>query len=190
MRIRSLSAALLSLVLVAAASLSSASAQEYTVEAAHTSVSFKASHLGLSMTHGRFNTVSGNFTIQAEKSSFALTIATESVDTGNKQRDDHLRGPDFFNAKQFPAIKFQSTAVKPTKEGFDVKGDLTLHGKTKPVMFKLEGGKTAEFPKGVQRTGYSTQLKLKRSEFGMENMLEAIGDEVLVDISFEGVQKK
>lgn len=190
MRMLSLVPALLAFAFAAEVGPRSALAQEYNIDAAHTSVSFKISHLGLSMTHGRFNTVSGSFTIAAEKSKFALTIATESVDTGNQQRDDHLRGPDFFSAKEFPTIKFQSTGVKPTKEGLEVKGDLTLHGKTKPVMFKLEGGKTAEFPKGVQRTGYSTQFTLKRSEFGMENMLQAIGDEVVVDISFEGTQKK
>jgi polyisoprenoid-binding protein YceI len=81
-------------------------ADEYAVDTAHASVTFKISHLGLSWIHGRFDDFSGGFTINdiPEKCSFGLTIKTDSIDTNNKQRDDHLRSPDFFNAKQFPAI--------------------------------------------------------------------------------------
>src|ERR1700687_5815575 len=90
-------------------------ADEYKVDTAHSSVAFKISHLDLSWIHGRFNDYSGTFTIDpddAGKSSFEMTIDTKSVDTNNKNRDNHLRSPDFFNAKQFPAITFKSTSVK------------------------------------------------------------------------------
>jgi polyisoprenoid-binding protein YceI len=60
---------------------------------------------------------------------------------------------------------------------------------TKPITLIIVGGRTAEFPKGVQRTGYSTEFKIKRSEFGMDKMLEAIGDEVFISVSFEGTKK-
>jgi polyisoprenoid-binding protein YceI len=158
----------------------------------HTSVSFKASHLGLSWTHGRFNDVRGGFSLDpadAGKCSFSLNIKAESIDTGNAKRDEHLRSPDFFNAKQFPALTFESTEVKPIKDGYQVTGNLTLHGVTRSVSFPLVGGRKAEFPKGVQRTGFSTELSLKRSEFGMDKMTEAIGDEVFISISFEGTKK-
>ncbi len=166
-------------------------ADDYTLDGMHTSVSFKASHLGLSWTHGRFNDVGGSFQIDpdAGKCSFSLTIKTESVDTGNAKRDGHLRSPDFFNVKQFPALTFKSTEVKPIKDGYQVIGDLTLHGVTKSVSFPLVGGRKAEFPKGVERTGYSTELSIKRSDFGMDKMVEAIGDEVFISISFEGTKK-
>ena len=68
-------------------------------------------------------------------------------------------------------------------------GDFTLHGVTKPVTFTLVGGKKGEFPKGVQRTGFSTELTIKRSEFGMDKALEAVGDDVHIAISFEGTRK-
>lgn len=167
-------------------------AQDYTLDAMHTGVSFQVAHAGISMTHGRFNDVSGTFSIDADnpgKSSFNVTIKTESVDTGNEQRDKHLRAPDFFNAKQFPTITFKSKSVKPTAEGLSVAGDLTLHGETKPVTLNLKGGKSVEFPKGTKRIGYSTDLTLKRSEFGMDKALEAVGDDVKIAISFEGIQK-
>jgi polyisoprenoid-binding protein YceI len=153
---------------------------------------FKISHLGLSWIHGRFNEVSGNFTIDkddASKGAFELTLKAESIDTNNKKRDDHLRSPDFFNVKQFPTITFKSTMVKPAEGGFEVTGDLTMHGETKPITFTLKGGKEAEFPKGVQRTGFSTELTLKRSEFGINKFAGALGEEVQIAVSFEGTKK-
>jgi polyisoprenoid-binding protein YceI len=166
-------------------------ADDYTVDAAHTAVAFKISHLGLSWTNGRFKEVSGSFSIDTASpaaSKFDITAKTASVDTDNGKRDEHLRGPDFFNAREFADINFKSTAVKAVAGGFEVTGDLTLHGVKKPITVVLVGGRTAEFPKGVKRTGYSADFKVKRSEFGMDKMLEAIGDEVIISVSFEGTR--
>ena len=167
-------------------------ADDYTIDDAHSSVVFKIQHLGLSWIHGRFNDVSGSFTLDKDepgKSSFALTIKAESIDTGNTKRDQHLRSPDFFNVKQFPLLSFKSTSVKAVKDGYEVTGDFSLHGQTQSITFTLMGGKKAEFPKGVQRTGFWTDLVLKRSDFGMEKFKGALGDEVHVSVSFEGVKK-
>ncbi len=168
------------------------SADNYAIDPAHTAVNFKIAHMGLSWTYGRFNDVSGKFTIDPEapgKTTFALSIKPESIDTGNAKRDEHLRSPDFLNAKQFATIGFSGARVKPIEGGYEVQGDFTLHGVTKPIAFVLKGGKTAEFPPGMQRTGFSTELVLRRSDFGMDKMLEAVGDEIKVAISFEGVKK-
>ena len=167
-------------------------ADDYALDPAHTAVTFKVSHLGLSWTHGRFKDVSGSFSVDPANpagTAFSLSIKVDSLDTDNAKRDEHLKSPDFFNDKQFPTITFKSTAVKPVDGGVQVTGDLTLHGTTKAVTFNLLGGRTAEFPKGVQRTGYSTELVIKRSDFGVDKLKEAIGDEVYVSISFEGVKK-
>ena len=170
-----------------------ASADDYAIDAAHSGVSFQISHLGLSYVQGRFNEFSGNFTIDTSdpaKSSFALTIKTESVDTNNSKRDEHLRSPDFFNAKQFPAISFASTAVKPIEGGYEVTGDLTMHGETKPVTFSLKGGKTAEIPPKVSGPAFRRQqIVLKRSDFGVGKPMPVLGDDVYVAISFEGTKK-
>jgi polyisoprenoid-binding protein YceI len=178
-------------VLLAAAS---ARADDYAVDGMHAGITFKIQHVGLSYIFGRFNSFSGTFTIDQDpaKCSFAMTIKADSVDTANAQRDNHLKSPDFFNAKQFPTITFQSTSVKPAKDGYEVTGDVTMHGVTKPATFVLSGGKTAEFPKGVQRTGFSTDFVLKRSEFGVGEKFPptAAGDDVYVSISFEGTKKK
>jgi polyisoprenoid-binding protein YceI len=170
-----------------------ARADDYAVDPAHTSLTFKIQHVGISWVYGRFNNVSGTFTVDKadpSKSSFELTIKTDSVDTGNAARDKHLKSPDFFNAVQYPTVTFKSTAVKPVEGGVEVTGDLTLHGQTKPVTVVLKGGdKEVEFPKGFRRVGFSGAVKLKRSEFGMDKMVGPVGDEIPVEVSFEGVKK-
>jgi polyisoprenoid-binding protein YceI len=167
-------------------------ADDYVVDPMHAGITFKISHLGLSWVHGRFDRFSGYFTIDpddAGKCSFSMTINADSIDTNNPKRDDHLRSPDFFNVKQFPTILFKSTGVKAIRDGYEVTGDLTMHGVTKPVTLSLAGGRKAEFPQGVQRTGYSTDLILKRNDFGIEKFAGMLGDEVYVSVSFEGTKK-
>ncbi len=180
------------LVLLAAFGGNQARAADYEIDPAHTGITFKISHLGLSWTFGHFNDFSGSFTLDTEapaKSSFAMTIKTDSIDTGNKKRNAHLGTPDFFDTKQFPTMTFKSTSVKPIENGYEVVGDFTMHGVTKSISFPLQGGRTAEFPKGVQRVGFTTELKILRADYGMDKMLDAIGKEVHIAVSFEGVKK-
>jgi polyisoprenoid-binding protein YceI len=182
----------LTVVLALSAAAPARAADNYTIDPVHSSVTFKIGHLGISSIYGRFGDVAGGFTLDADdagKSLFGLSIKTESIDTNNADRDKHLRGPDFFNVKQFPTISFKSTSVKAIKDGYEVTGDLTLHGETKPVTFKLMGGKKAEFPKGTQRTGFTTELTIKRSDFGMDKFSEMLSDEVVIGIGFEGTKK-
>ncbi len=171
---------------------SAARADDYTVDPAHTAVTFRVSHLGLSWTHGRFNDVSGTFRFDKAapaRASFTLTVKADSLDTGNARRDGHLKSPDFFNVKQFPLMTFKSRSVKEVKGGYQVTGDFTLHGQTKAITFLLQGGKDAQFPPGTKRTGFSTDLVLKRSDYGMDKMLQAVGDNVHIAVSFEGTKK-
>lgn len=170
-----------------------AAADNFTVDAVHSSVTFKAEHFGISWVHGRFNSFSGNFSYDKAapaKSSFELTIKADSIDTGNTARDNHLKNPDFFDTKQYATISFKSTSVKPAKDGLEVKGDFTMHGQTKPITFVLKGGKEVEF-QGMKRIGFFTDLTIKRSDFGMvDKMPGALGDEIPVSVSFEGTPRK
>ena len=169
-------------------------AESYSVDPVHSSVSFGISHAGISNIHGRVHEFSGTFVIDKDdpsKSSFALDIKVESVDTNNAKRDEHLRAPDYFNAKQFPTLSFKSTKVKATDAGFEVTGDLTLHGVTKSVSMMLQGGhKVVEFPKGTPRVGVTSVVTIKRSEFGMTTELGALGDEVYIVVGLEAAKKK
>jgi polyisoprenoid-binding protein YceI len=170
-----------------------ATGDDYTIDPVHSGVAFQVLHMELTWIPGRFNEFGGQFTLDSSdpsKSSFMMTIKPESVDTNNTKRDGHLRSPDFFNTKQFPTMTFTSTSVKPVQGGYDVTGDLTFHGVTKPVSFTLKGGKTVEF-KGMQKTGFSTSFKIKRSDFGVGTKFDAkmLGDEIWVEVGFEGAKK-
>lgn len=177
---------------VTADSTSASAADEYDYDLVHSSVSFKARHLGISWIHGRFNDVAGKFSLDREnptKSTFALTIKTESVDTANKARDAHLRQPDYFDTKQFPTIEFKSTSTKVIKDGFEVTGNFKMHGTTKKIKIVLMGGKEHDFGK-VKRVAFSTELYVKRSDYGFDkNAIGPIGDEALIMIDCEGVRK-
>lgn len=183
------------LLLVTAISLGSAAVQgadDYAYDLVHSSVSFKARHLDISWIHGRFNEVEGKFSIDRDdptKSSFQLTIKADSIDTANKARDEHLRQPDYFDTKQFPTIEFKSTSTKAVAGGYEVTGDFKMHGATKKVTLILKGGKEIEF-RGNKIVGFSTELSLKRSDFGFDKtQIGLIGDEALIIIDCEGVRK-
>ena len=177
---------------IAAAARPAAAADDYAFDMVHSSVSFKARHLDISWIHGRFNDVEGKFSLDREhpeKSKFALSIKVDSIDTANKARDEHLRQPDYFDAKQFPTIDFKSTSVKAIRGGYEVTGDFTMHGKTKEVTLTLKGGKEVEWM-GSKRVGFATELSLKRSDFDFDpKNIGLIGDEAIILIDCEGVRK-
>ena len=167
-------------------------ADVYQYDGVHSSVSFKARHLGISWIHGRFNDVSGQFSIDREdptRSTFQLTIKTDSVDTANEARDEHLRQPDYFDTRQFPKIEFKSTNTETIPGGFEVTGDFTMHGTTRQITIVLMGGKEHVFGK-TKRVAFSTELSLKRSDYNFDpSAIGAIGDEALIIIDCEGVRR-
>jgi polyisoprenoid-binding protein YceI len=169
---------------------SPASADDYKIDPAHTSVVFRANHAGFASIYGTFHDVSGTFTVDPQNpsaSKFDVTIKADSIHTGVDKRDDHLKSPDFFNAAQFPTIRFVSKSVSKQGDGLKVDGELTLHGETKPVTLLLTGGKVGDFPKGTARTGYDATAAIKLSDFGMDGG-GALGDEVVIMIGFEGTK--
>lgn len=169
-----------------------ARAASYEFDPAHSSVTFRIEHLGISWVQGRFDELAGACTVDNDdpaKATLEMTIKTASINTNVSKRDEHLRSPDFFDVKQFPAMTFKSTEVKKGKDGLEVTGNFTLHGVTKPITLTLVGGQAAEFPKGTQRIGHVAEFKLKRSDFGMDKMIPDVGDEVRIFVSIEAVKK-
>jgi polyisoprenoid-binding protein YceI len=168
--------------------------EKYNIDPAHSSITFKVKHLGLTWVYGRFNEFAGEFTLDKDdptKSFFAVTIKTKSIDTNQDKRDTHLRSKDFFDVVKYPEITFKSTSVKKVKGGFELTGDFTMRGVTKKLTFTLKGGdQQKEFPEGVKRVGFTIKTKLKRSDWGMNFMVGPISDEVGIRIGFEGAKKK
>lgn len=168
-------------------------ADVYQVDPVHSAVVFRVKHMNASHAWGRFNELSGSFALDPTDpagSQVDIKIQTGSVDTGNAKRDQHLKGPDFFNAVQFPSITFKSTSVAKGSDGaYDVTGDLTLHGVTRPVRVKVTPVGTAKGPTGTPVAGVDASFLVKQSDFGMTKMVGPIGDEVWVNVSLEGGKK-
>jgi len=160
--------------------------QSWKVDPVHSSVVFKIRHFQHSDLYGRFNHISGNLTTGSNPS-FELTIPATSIDTNNTERDNHLRSPDFFNVKQFPAITLKSSEVTVEDDTYHLTADLTLHGVTKSITVELTKIGEGKDPMGNTRIGFNTTFTIKRSDFAMTNMLENVGDEVTLMIGFEAL---
>jgi polyisoprenoid-binding protein YceI len=186
------------LVVAAAASVLALSspaqaAETWKIDPVHTEVMFAVSHLGISTQYGRFNDISGTITLDGEdpaNSSIEIEIEAASIDTGTEKRDEHLRGPDFFNAKQFPVIRFASKSIEQTGDDtFEISGELSMHGKTKPVTVTFERMGTTQNPRGETVTGGTTSFEIKRSDFGVDYLVGPVGDEVELMISVEAIKQ-
>jgi polyisoprenoid-binding protein YceI len=175
------------------------SADAYTIDPAHTSVVFSVGHTGLSYTYGVFRQAGGSYILDKTNPAncrFEFAIQTESIDTNHAERDKHLRGADFLNTQQFPTITFESTGCALATNApagsvvYNVTGNLTIHGVTRQVMLPLRMLGDGKGPFGDERTGFLCQVELKRSDYGMRNLLEMVGDAVGVTISFEGIMRE
>ncbi len=167
-------------------------ADDYKLDPVHCSAIFRIQHLNVSYFYGRFNGPEGTVTVDdadPSKDKFDVTIKTDSLDTGNPNRDKHLKSGDFFSAQEFPTINFKSTAVKSSGDNkIDVTGDLTLHGATKSITVTLDRTGTADTQVG-HRTGFEGSFTIKRSDYGMNKMIGMVGDEVKLMISIEAVKQ-
>lgn len=181
------------LMAVVAVSASASRAADYALDSAHASATFTISHLGFSRVAGALTDLSGEFSFDPEKpeaSSVQVTAKAASINTFNEARDKHLRTEDFFNVEKFPELTFKSTAWKKTGENtYDVTGDFTLLGVTKSITIPVTHNGSGEGFKGEYRAGFSSSFKIKRSDFGMGGSIGPIGDEVSIEVSFEGIKK-
>jgi polyisoprenoid-binding protein YceI len=154
--------------------------RHYGVDLVHSSLIFKIRHAGMANFYGRFNDFDGEIHFdQADptNSTLAFTVQTASVDTNNSSRDGHLRNADFFNSRQFPTIEFKSTGVKPTGDGvYELTGDLTLHGETRPVAARLTDITTGKVRQN-DAMGFEATFSIKRSDFGITKYLAPDGGE-------------
>ena len=163
----------------------------FVADAVHSGVVFSVMHAQATRFYGRFNKITGDFTLDgddAAASSFNFEVDLDSVYTGNANRDQHLKSADFFNVAQFPAAKFTSSSVKATGDGaWEVTGALSLHGQTRDVTATLEKTGEGTF-RGNPVTGIEARFTIKRSGFGMTYGIEGggLGDEVTVIVSIEG----
>ncbi len=183
---------LVSTMVVLAVAVLPAVADDYDLDASHFAALFKVSHLGFSNTYGMIPDASGSFSFDPEKpesNALEVVVKTESINTHHEGRDKHLRGPDFFDTKQFPEMRFKSTTWEKTGDNtYAVTGDFTLLGTTKEITLDVAHLGSGEM-RGDYRTGFETTFSILRSDYGMNYGLPGVGDEVTITISFEGVRK-
>jgi polyisoprenoid-binding protein YceI len=165
-------------------------ATTYRIDSVHSSVVFRIKHMNVAYFNGRFNDIKGTVMLDDQnpaQCAFDVTITASSVDTAQEKRDNHIKSPDFLNAKQFPTITFKSKSVsKADGDAYEVQGDLTLHGVTRPVTAKVtRTGTMHDQRSGGNRIGLDTTFTIKRSEFGMQNMLQMLGDEIQITVDVE-----
>jgi polyisoprenoid-binding protein YceI len=188
---------LFTLALALAPFAATAATENYTIDTQHSYPNFWVEHFGLSLIHGQFQNMSGKFSLdkQAKSGVVELTIAANSINTGDsvkgsrpQARDDHLKAADFFNVAEFPQMTFKSSKV--TFNGdlpASVDGTFTLLGVSKPVTLTFERFKCGQHPfTKKDRCGGNAVGKIKRSDFGMKYGIPAMGDEIALNISFEG----
>lgn len=171
-----------------AAPAAATGAKTFKVDGVHSSVIFKVKHLNASNFYGRFNKVEGTFDLAGNV--LEATVDAASVDTNSTGRDSHVKSPDFFSVKEFPTITFKGTSfTKKDDLNWEVKGDLTFHGKAKEVVLNVVT--TGEGPgmRGGTVAGIETTFTIKRSDYGMDFMLKGLSDDVTLTVALEGGAK-
>ncbi len=167
-----------------------ATATTWTVDDVHSMAMFRVQHNQAGMFWGRFDAVAGTVTTSGagpDALAFDITIDVDSVSSGNDKLNAHLKSPDFFDAKTFPKMVFKSTKSSRGENGlWDVSGDLTIHGVTKPVTAKVEMVGSSKGKRGMA-AGFEATFTVDRSQFGMSYGVEqgGIGKDVRVIVGLE-----
>jgi polyisoprenoid-binding protein YceI len=170
----------------------------WNIDLAHSAIHFSARHMVVSKTRGRFAKFSGSIQFdpkELSKGSVNVEIEPASVDTGDAQRDGHLRSPDFFDVEKFPKASFKSTKVTEKGEGkLSIVGDLTLHGNTRSVTLDATYDGTGKDPWGGERAGFSATTSIHRPDFGV-NFNKAldtggllVGEKVELQLEVEAIK--
>lgn len=181
----------LSAVFALAASLAHAQTSTWIADSAHSEVDFSITHLTISNVHGRFGKVAAKIEFNdadVSKSTVTATIDVSTVDTGEPNRDAHLKTADFFNVAQFSTAAFTSTGVQKTSGGLVVNGNLTLHGVTQPITLTVEGpnGPVQGMDKKLH-AGYTATTTISRTAFGIGTKFPStmVGDQVKLTVELD-----
>jgi polyisoprenoid-binding protein YceI len=167
----------------------------WSIDPVHSEVGFAARHMMVSKVRGRFRTFSGQLVTGADPldSSVTAEIDLNSIDTGQEQRDAHLRSADFFEVETYPAMTYRSTGVRRHGDGFILDGELTLKGVTREVPLNLELNGFGPDPYGGTRAGFTATGEINRSDFGvsfsavMETGGAVVSDKITIHLEIEAV---
>jgi polyisoprenoid-binding protein YceI len=172
-------------------------AADYKVDPVHSATVFNVNHLGAGQTYGMIPGISGTLSFdESDLSSCSIDIEVDAatLSTFNQARDNHLSGPDFFNAKQFPKITFKSNSWTKNDDGtYDITGDFTLLGVTKEITVTAEHVGYGKNPRsGDDLTGFESTFTIDRTDFGMNYGVAetgGVGKDVEIIISIEAIKQ-
>jgi polyisoprenoid-binding protein YceI len=144
---------------------------DYAIDPSHSTLGFVARHAMVTNVKGSFLDVSGTLHLDGSdpsRSTASLDVKMDSIDTGNADRDGHLKSADFFKTEEFPEMTFRSTEVRALGgDDYRVTGDLTILGTTKPLSIDLEFNGSAKDPFGNERVGFEGKAEILRSDWGL-----------------------
>ena len=175
------------------------SATKWQLDPAHTHVEFSVKHMMFTTVRGQFSRFDGVVELDQDdpsNSSVQVSIETASIDTGVEDRDAHLRSEDFFDAESYPEITFTSTRVEgplSENETFEIVGDLTIHGITRPVTLEAEFGGSGTDPWGGTRAGFQAKTVIDRRDFDLtwNQALETggvlVGNDIKISLQVQAV---
>jgi polyisoprenoid-binding protein YceI len=164
--------------------------EEFQVDAVHSAAIFRVHHRGAGMFYGRFNDIAGTITGD-ENPAFDISIDINSVDTNNEKLDAHLKSPDFFNAVEFEEMTFKSSATKKVADDkYEVTGDITIHGVTKPLTVMMSKTGQVKGRRG-ELIGFEMEFQISRSDYGMSYGIEsgALSNDIKVIVALEAGRK-
>jgi len=174
-----------------------AQTRTYTVDPAHSAAHFSVRHLMISKVRGTFKKLTGTIDLPSDgtiPSAVHIAIESASIDSGEPQRDEHLRSADFFDVEHFPKLEFTSSAIRPINDTkFEVIGNLEIRGVGRPLTVTAELEGQGKDPWGGERVAYSTAFKINREDFGLtwNQALEAggiaVGKEIDITLDVEAV---
>ncbi|MFD7713338.1 YceI family protein [Streptomyces sp. NPDC059785] len=144
---------------------------DYTIDPAHSTFGFVARHAMVTNVKGSFKEFEGNLHLDGSdpaKSTVAIDVRMDSIDTGSADRDGHLKSADFFKTDEHPTMSFRATSIEALGgDDYRVTGDLSIMGTTKPLAIDLEFNGAAKDPFGNERVGFEGKSELLRSEWGL-----------------------
>jgi polyisoprenoid-binding protein YceI len=170
----------------------------WAVDPVHSEVGFSIRHLMVSKVRGRFSRFDGSFVTAEDPlaSSVSASVDLASIDTGNPDRDAHVRSADFLDVERYPELTFHSTGVRVEDDGYVVDGDLSLHGVTRPVSLQLEvHGFQPDSPFGDTRAGFTAKTEIDRRDFGIEFNIPldgggvGLGHKVEITLEIEAIRQ-
>ena len=168
----------------------------WAIDPAHSSISFSVRHLMVSKVRGSFEAFSGAIVVAEDGTpSVSAEIAVDSVNTGNEQRDAHVKAADFFDVENHPTATFVSTSVRPDGDDYVLGGNFTLKGVTKPIDLKLEFNGVNPGMGHGEVAGFTATVVLNRKDFGvdvdmpLETGGTVIGDKVTITLEIEALKQ-